>query len=67
MVARRATINPAKGGTPVPPLPTCPTKWGEPNRCSVALTLTLAKIEYLCYSCKRSQKESARQPNRLLA
>ena len=51
----------------LPPLPTCPTKWGEPNRCSPAHTLTLAKIELLCYKWKRSQEESARQPNRLLA
>jgi len=28
---------------------------------------TLAKIELLCYKCKRSQKESARKPNRVLA
>jgi hypothetical protein len=34
---------------------------GEPNRCSAAHSLTLAKIELMCYYCKRSQKESARK------
>ena len=40
---------------------------GEPNRCSAAHSLTLAKIEYLCYKWNRSQKEPARQPIRVLA